>query len=142
MVARSAANWRTIDASRSREPYGFRGAPGSNEDVTTGRAQRGARAKQSYWPVDREVKGTLWRAILQYFPHYRSAIENWYRTNWYLNRAPSASISPVVGCGKWIGKTYLPVPAISVRNFRRTALPAPDPIETSDQSLATSRRGV
>src|SRR6516164_3276629 len=26
---------------------------------------------------------------------------------------------PVVGCGKWIGKTYLPVPAISVRNFRR-----------------------
>src|SRR5262249_28973283 len=45
-----------------------------------------------------------------------------YRTNLYLNRAPSASMSPVVGCGKWIGKTYLPVPAISVRNFRR-ALP-------------------
>src|SRR5215475_14171461 len=42
-----------------------------------------------------------------------------YRTNLYLNRAPSASMSPVVGCGKWIGKTYLPVPAISVRNFRR-----------------------
>ena len=41
-----------------------------------------------------------------------------YRTNLYLNRAPSASMSPVVGCGKWIGKTYLPVPAISVRNFR------------------------
>src|SRR5262245_14865569 len=33
-----------------------------------------------------------------------------YRTNLYLNRAPSASMSPVVGCGKWIGKTYLPVP--------------------------------
>src|SRR5262249_738829 len=29
-----------------------------------------------------------------------------YRTNLYLNRAPSASMSPVVGCGKWIGKTY------------------------------------
>src|SRR5215475_7042727 len=42
-----------------------------------------------------------------------------YRTNLYLNRAPSASMSPVVGCGKWIGKTYLSVPAISVRNFRR-----------------------
>ena len=42
-----------------------------------------------------------------------------YRTNLYLNRAPSASISPVVGCGKWIGKTYWRVPAISVRNFRR-----------------------
>src|SRR5262249_13952138 len=42
-----------------------------------------------------------------------------YRTNLYLNRAPSASMSPVVGGGKWIGKTYLPVPAISVRNFRR-----------------------
>src|SRR5262245_30139843 len=42
-----------------------------------------------------------------------------YRTNLYLNRAPSASISPVVGCGKWIGKTYWPVPEISVRNFRR-----------------------
>src|SRR5215831_14365928 len=42
-----------------------------------------------------------------------------YRTNLYLNRAPSVSMSPVVGCGKWIGRTYLPVPAISVRNFRR-----------------------
>src|SRR5215472_2551676 len=42
-----------------------------------------------------------------------------YRTNLYLNRAPSASMSPVVGCGKWIGKTYFPVPAFSVRNFRR-----------------------
>jgi hypothetical protein len=42
-----------------------------------------------------------------------------YRTNLYLNRVPSASISPVVGCGKWIGKTYWPVPPIALRNFRR-----------------------
>src|SRR5262245_37421521 len=27
-----------------------------------------------------------------------------YRTNLYLNRAPSASMSPVVGCGKWFAE--------------------------------------
>ena len=42
-----------------------------------------------------------------------------YRTNLYLKRAPSGSISPVVGCGKWIGSTSLPVPALAPRNFRR-----------------------
>ena len=52
-----------------------------------------------------------------YGPAIRADIA--YRTNLYLNRAPSASMSPVVGCGKWIGKTYWPVPAISVRNLRR-----------------------
>src|SRR5262249_35786372 len=61
-------------------------------------------------------------------PHPSDAIEHGhsphkppiaYPTNLYLNRAPSTSMSPVSGCGKWMGKTYLPVPAISVRNFRR-----------------------
>ena len=36
-----------------------------------------------------------------------------YLTNFQVKRLPSASTRPVVGFGKWIGITNVPVPAIS-----------------------------
>src|SRR5262245_4972553 len=89
----------------------------------------GAALKKSVWVLRPSVRrptslgrNRAWPLSPQgsdrsYGPAIRGDIA--YRTNLYLNRTPSASMSPVVGCGKWIGKTYLPVPAISVRNFRR-----------------------